>query len=383
MHHSPACIYIQLQGYATIKQQIQSLTYPSELALGYASKYDPVDFYYIFFHILFYLSYIFINIVIVMLVYKYRNQIYNRVYDRVRKDCINFSLFWSSIMTLLILFSNITIISFIQGGFCITILQFSLLGISLFFGIAFHLPIVACRLKKKYGFFAVFPNYLCAKYSCLELCTQLFVFFVLYTLPHVTIFLLYVSAVNFFYEPRSYLIVFVYLSSLSLILWIGNAIFIYLISPSLFKFCICREKMECRRIVFAICLFFALTSTNYVITPFVGDYAYNQKPTATSILSLIPGIVLTLLGWYLSGDLLKLFDVFSINRPPAQTQEENETELEEVVTSNGYKLMQTETERQPSRLKKIRRLIRAVRSDSSLTTHETPPIRKRPQTVTT
>ena len=141
--------------------------------------------------------------------------------------------------------------------------------------------------------------------------------------------------------------------------------------------------MECRRIVFAICLFFALTSTNYVITPFVGDYAYNQKLTATSILSLIPGIVLTLLGWYLSGDLLKLFDVFSINRPPAQTQEETETELEEVVTSNGYKLMQTETERQPSRLKKIRRLIRAVRSDSSLTTHETPPIRKRPQTVTT
>ena len=144
------------------------------MALGYASKYDPVDFYYIYFHILFYLSYIFINIVIGMLVYKYRNQIYNRVYDRVRKDCISFSLFWSSIMTLLILFSNITIISFIQGGFCITILQLSLLGISLFFGIPFHLPIVACRLKKKYGFFAVFPNYLCAKYSCLELCTQSF-----------------------------------------------------------------------------------------------------------------------------------------------------------------------------------------------------------------
>ena len=75
---------------------------------------------------------------------------------------------------------------------------------------------------------------------------------------------------------------------------------------------------------------------------------------------MIPGIVLTLLGWYLSGDLLKLFDVFSINRPPAQAEEETETELEEVVTSNGYKLMQTETERQPSRLKKIRRLIRAV-----------------------
>ena len=44
--------------------------------------------------------------------------------------------------------------------------------------------------------------------------------------------------------------------------------------------------------------------------------------------------------------------------------------------------MQTETKRQPSRLKKIRRLIRAVQSDSSLTMHETPPMRKRPQTVT-
>ena len=61
--------------------------------------------------------------------------------------------------------------------------------------------------------------------------------------------------------------------------------------------------------MFAILLIVACNCLNFSTWTFIAAYFYDRRAHATSFLTVLPGIIFTSLGWYLSGDMVKLFDV--------------------------------------------------------------------------
>ena len=272
------------------------------------------------------------QIVIFMLIGKYKDKIYNVVHEYVTKDKIQFCLFWSFIFTFAVMFCNITITFAAEGGVCITLLQLYLLCISLFPGLL-YVVMVTRFIKRKEGFFKAFENLNCKKYPFFDQLIQVLVFIFLFTLPHVSALVVFLSSVSFFYDPSSTSLLLLYLSSSSVVLWIVNAIFLYLVSPSLL-FCYC-PTTNCMKVIFAICLAVSINLMNVSIMPFIGDYFYDQRIEGTpflegtSIFAIIP-IAITLLGWYKRGKLVKVFAKLMNDDNEEATTTQNGMSIKEV-----------------------------------------------------
>ena len=293
---------------------------------------------------LFLSSYFLLNMVLFMLMYGYREEIYRILATYLVKQ-VQYSLFWSFIITFFVFCINITVIFAIEGGVCITLLQLYVFLISLTPGLFY--PIIAIFFVEKYAeFFKAFNNLICHKSRHLDRLMQVLVLCFLYTLPHILLLVLYLTAVSFFYNPHSTSILILYFSSSSIILWIINAVVIHLISPYLFT-CICSSSpldieedianlskgdrliTAAQRIVFAVCVGLSLNLINFSVMPFVGDYFYDRRVQGSTVFAIFP-IAVTLIGWYVSGDAVNILTKLSLigNKRKKQRQQKQGSLIE-------------------------------------------------------
>ena len=295
-------------------------------------------------------SYFLFNVVIFMLVYKLRNRIYRYAYNYSINGNQTSTLFWSFLFTIFVSFVGMTYMTWYAGGFCISILEILLL----FEMFIFIIPIfctVCLRLKIKKDFFPNTSRIICSKSACASIYTQAFVFAYIFFLPHTAFFLLIVFFTNFFQNPLGYIILLMYFILSLVILWIANALFLHLISPSIGTCCPCKSKHDFRRLTFAISLFVAVNLFNFIVWGFVSAYYYDRRGKAGSYLSLLPGLILSLVGWYLSGNLLKLFNFFSFAKHG-----------DEIGKEDSYTLMVEEHANNPQTL--IKEIITLIRRRS-------------------
>ena len=285
-----------------------------------------------------------------MLVYKLRHRIYKCAYNYNVDGNQKSAFFWSFLFTIFMSFVAMTYMTWYAGGICISVLEVLLLFEMLMFIIPIFC-IVCLHLKLKKDFFPSTSKIICSKSSCASIYTQAFVFAYIFFLPHTALFLLIKFFSNFFQNPLGYIILLMYFILSLVILWIANALFLHLISPSIGMCCPCKNKQDFRRLTFAICLFVAVNLFNFTIWGFVSAYYYDRRGKAGSYLSLLPGVILSLVGWYLSGNLLKFFSFFSF----AKHGDENDNQ-------DGYTLMVEEHDNNPKIL--IKEIIKLIRRPS-------------------
>ena len=301
-----------------------------------------------------------------MLVYKYRYRIHNNVCQYVNKNDINRSLFWSFILTTVLAFACVLVIALVAGGICMTVLQIIMLGVALGFGLL-HISVMFLRMRKtadKPFLIIPFENKVC---SIVNGFLRRLLFSYIYVLPHIVFFWLMNYCVSFIARPFSYLLFLIYFFVSSVFIWIANAIGIHLLFPLS-----CTRGLGCRRQIFAICLITACNCLNLCTWGFIEVYFYDRRAQATSFMTILPGIVFTLLGWYLSGDLVKLFDMMLVVTLPT-----NITENSQLLTSNkhtGHKdsvdsvnvNCEDEVPKRRYKFKRLRRVINAVQRPSSV-----------------
>ena len=315
--------------YGTVKEDISPLGYDIKDVIGYSARlptstyFNPLVEYGAFLS-----SYILMHIVIFMVICKYKDKFYDFVYEYVTKDKIQFCLFWSFIFTFFITFCNITIIFAAEGGICITLLQLYLLCISLFPGLL-YVVMVTIRIKRRNGFFKAFENLNCVKIPFFDQLIQILVFIFLFTFPHVSALVVFLSSVSFFDDPSSTSFLLLYLSSSSVVLWIVNAIFLYLVSPSLLVCCCPTKCSNCMEVFFAICLALSVNLMNISVMSFIGDYFYDRRIEGTSIFAVIP-VAITLLGWHKSDKAVEKFATWMSDDNEEATPTQNGMFISEV-----------------------------------------------------
>lgn len=261
--------------------------------------------------VLFILYFVSFQLIIFMLTYKYRYRLYNNVCQYTKKSSINMALFWSFILTTILAFACILVIAMIAGGICMSILQIILLVVSLAFGIP-HSLVVCFKMKKTSATLINTQRTSCC--YCLSSIISSVMFIYIYMLPHILLFWSINFVVSFIAKPFSYLLLFVYFCTSSVFIWVANAIGLHLMFP-LFPCNGRAEGLGCRRRVFAIFLLLACNCLNFSTWGFVQVYFYDRRAQATSFMAVLPGATFTILGWYLSGDLVKLFDMLGTTLP--------------------------------------------------------------------
>lgn len=247
-----------------------------------------------------------------MLIYKYRKRFYRRIYAYINSDQINSAFFYSFIVTSILTGCGM-LVGTNDGGYCLTIFQVLLLGIALLFSIP-HGLIVCLKLKKRPDFFNVFPLFCsCIHRGKLNIIAQVFVFWLLFSMPHTVMYLLLIIFFDLFYNPFSYLVVIMYLGLSIIALWIGNAIYFHLTSTSLanYRNGTWKNRAKRRRFIFGVSIALAINILYFTTWGFVGSFFYDKRGHATSYMTFVPGFAITLIGWYLSGDLVKVFDMFT------------------------------------------------------------------------
>lgn len=320
----------QLQGYAVKDQALPWLESSSDLSIGYAAPYPIITNRPIVLarHLGFFASYTLFQLILFMLIYKYRNRLYRRVYTYINSDRINRAFFYSFVVTSVLTGCGM-LLGTNNGGYCLSLFQVILLCIALLFSIPHGL--IACfKLNKRLDFFDVPPLFCC----CLSrrpfnIIAQALVFWLLYSMPHIIMYLSLIVSIDLFYSPFSYLVILMYLGLSILSLWIGNAIYFHLTSPlSEGKVCFsCRSKGDRRRLIFGMAIALAINLLYFTAWGFVGSFFYDKRGHTTNYATLVPGFAITLVGWYLSGDLVKVFGAFSTSKPE-KYQDEKESVFE-------------------------------------------------------
>lgn len=230
-----------------------------------------------------------------MLIYKYRYRIYNSVCQYVNQSPINQSLFWSFILTTILAFCCVLVLSLVADGICLSVLQVIMMIESLAFGVPHSL--VSCFRMKKSRATIVNPQ----RY-CLHKVVPSILLSYIYTLPHIAFYWAINVIVYTIAKPFSYIVLSVYFCVSCMFIWVANAIGIQLLFPL-------RPFYPCRRQIFAITFIIGCNALNFVTWGFIEVYFYDRRAQTTSIITILPGLVFTLLGYYLSGDLVKLFDI--------------------------------------------------------------------------
>lgn len=289
-------------------QQIPWLVYSSHLAVGYASKYGYQGSLHGIRYATLILSNFFLHVVIFMLLYKFRKRLYRKVLTCINGKNETNAKFWSFIMTSFIAFPAICYMSMYDNSLCITLLEIIFLSQSLIFVLPNFAIIYYTKLSSKF----YLPTR-CGRYCCVNYSVQIILLFYILTWPHVLVPLVIFLSTNFFQNPLSYIILILYFTLSLAVLWVVNALAIHLVTSqkgSSNKVS-CIKKKNCRRWTFTVSLFLACNLLNFTAWSFVSVSFYDTRSNATSYLTLIPGLILSIVGWYLSGNLTKLFNLFT------------------------------------------------------------------------
>ena len=325
------------------------------MADGYAISYDAEGKTRISVVLLeyigFLLSYFISNILLFILVYKRLQSFYIKIRNKVLNYKSNPKLdkrvesafLYSFVATSIIVIIGIILQTVLVGGLCLTILQIFLIAIVLFFSLLHGIISVCYRLKKlpkthdtKSNVERVEPadDYFKEFPINVSYCNPIKVgiLWFLYSFPHFMFYLLMALMFNFFENPFSYFVLLTYLLVSIASLWIGNAIFFALIFTSSLKKLFSRHISCKARLIMLLkpCLAILIAITvdimYLVMWNFTAGYFYDERPQTSSFLTLIPGLVTTLIGGYLSGDLLQLFE----NVMPEVPNQEVPPQVEEI-----------------------------------------------------
>ena len=352
------------------------LKYSSDLAFGYAARHHSMSSGYpsTWNQTTFALAYVMFNVVIFMLVYKYRYRLYNRVYRYVTRDRISSSLLWSFIFTSTISSIIVITISFFADGWCMTIYQVILLIISLFFCFL-HLSIASLKLRKSHKFPVMLAHVICIRSAKINKAIQIFMFFYFYSIPHISTYIIVLLSVNFLFNPFGYLILIVYFTISFTATWIANALAIYLLTPNCFA---CKHRKARRHALFAFFVAGAFNFFNTSLSIFMSVYFYDMRgaSNSTGYMTIIPGLVITFIGWYISGDLSKLFKFVSLDKISKEDKavkrlslcKEDEDKEQHVQIEEARNLMQVRAKNSnsTSKLRKLANAVQRVRSAASI-----------------
>lgn len=256
-----------------------------------------------------------------MIIFISKSVIYHSIFRfAAETNHVNFSLFWSLIVTFFVLCFNISFVFVVEGGICVTLLQLYLTAISLAPGLIY--PVVAmCLINRKDGFFNK-VNFEDAKENTgsrdkdskglhfIDHLVQILVMWFIYTVPHVLVLILFLISVSFFHSSNGIAFLGLYFAPSFVILWITNAIVIYLVSP---YFCIFRSKYNTnslkdavQHIMFAVCLGLSLNLMNVSFMPFVGDLFYYERLDRTTIWAIF-SFLISFMGVSNRNELVKFF----------------------------------------------------------------------------
>ena len=362
-------------------QKLPWLTYSSDLAIGYAAPYPVITQrpLALLRYLGSFVGYFLFHVMIFMLVYKHRQRLYRRTYIYINTERINNAFFFSFVMTTISTGLSMLMVTIANEGLCLTLFDMLLLGIALLFTIPHGL--VSCfHLKKVPIFFGVSPFFCCClRWKCMNYIIQVLVFWFIYSIPHVLLFLIVKICISFIYFPFGYLVLLMYLGLSTITLWIGNALFLHISTPSSSVTCsICTNKTDRRRFFFALCIVIAFNVLYYILWGFVVAYFHDRRGRTVNYLTLIPGFAMTFLGWYLSGDLVKLFDMFTGSKTSDEeyiaitddeiTDNENKNEAEDAIADDLmlYNAIQERGQQARYSVKRLRRFVNVVTRPSSL-----------------
>ena len=362
-------------------QKLPWLTYSSDLAIGYAARYPVITQrpQVLLHYFGSFVGYFLFHVMIFMLVYKHRQRLYRRIYIYINTERINNAFFFSFVMTTISTGLSMLIVTITYEGLCLSLFQMLLLGIALLFTIPHGL--VSCfHLKKIPNFFTVSPFFCCCvRWKSMNYIIQALVFWFLYSIPHVLLYLIIEIYVSFIYFPFGYLVLLMYLGLSTITLWIGNALFLHISTPSSSATCsMCTNKTDRRRLVFALCLVIAFNVLYYTLWNFVLTYFYDKRGRSVNYLTFIPGFAMTFLGWYLSGDLVKLFDMLFRSKTSDEeyititddeiTDNENENKSEDISADDLalFNVIQERGQQARYSVKRLRRFVNVVTRPSSL-----------------
>lgn len=242
-----------------------------------------------------------------------------------------------------------------------TVYQLTLLVISLSFCLI-HLGIAVCKLRKSHVFPVMLAHMICVRSVGINKAIQIFLFFYFYSIPHVATYITVLFFVNFLFNPFGYLILLIYFTVSFTITWIANALTLYLLTPNCFACLSLKNRKARRHAVFAFFVAGAFNCLNASLSIFVSVYFYDLRGASTSYMTIIPGLTITFLGWYISGDLSRLFNFVSSNENRAtelnkEDKEEKEREIEEAT----HNMVQARPKGGNKNAKKLRQLANAVR----------------------
>jgi hypothetical protein len=300
--------------FAIKEQKMNILDTTTEIFNGFAAPYHYLekDILHIIRYTTFILSLFLIHVLILMLGYKFRKQLYAKIIFYNSNKVETSALLWSFLITTFFGFIAMLYMALHDSEMCISVFELLILVMSLIFVFPIII-IVMCRLKIQMDFFPKLPKNRCA-YSCCY-CVQFLIMVYLLFMPHILFFLIVLYVTNFFQNPLSYIILMMYFQLSIVIMWIANALAIYLVIPLIYCrkcYCCCsfKTKQDCRHLIFAIILMSGFNLFNFSIWSFVSVYFYDQRGNASTYLTLVPGISISLIGWYMSGNLFKLFELF-------------------------------------------------------------------------
>jgi hypothetical protein len=338
MEHALSTMTSDLEVFAVKGENFTWLRYGADNFRGFSHPYFPFELYTVgstFRYFAGILCYFLFNVLTFMLVYKYRKRIYNNTHVYIKKDIIHNAYIYSFIFSIIVMCFGMIIATSLSGGLCLSVAQLIFMFVMIIFFIA-HGFVACCKLTKRPNYFQVFPIFCsCLRWKCLNMTFQVFVFGFLFSLPHGMLYVVLTLILNFFLRPFSFLVVFLYISLLMLILWIGNATFFHLFTSRTNKqLDLFKNKTYRRQLLFAFFILLVIVLLLCILLDFAVVYFFDRRGQAISYLTFIPGIIITITGWYLSGNLVKLFTVLPLP-VPSHDEKELQSPLIENINING------------------------------------------------
>ena len=281
-----------------------------------------------------------IHLITFVMLTAYRGKIHKHVAKQLDGNCNKVLLFWSFIISLWMEFIYAVVISICHKvastpkphawlthgpGFYF----FFTFGIPIsfvIFSMILHIPVTFCCFTScRHEQEKVKSGSLCIPGTCFTNCSYPFrsiAFYALYSIPHIALLLISMLMLQFSNSPIPSVTVLVYSIIILAVNIVVNAYVLYLITS------LCKTKdgwrrklpKKCFNFVFGIIIAVAANIITVLVVISLVDFFFSNTKK-TSYKALLPGVLVTVVGWYYKGYLAKYTGVFN-----AQQNDDNSKE---------------------------------------------------------
>ena len=255
----------------------------------------------------------------------YRGKLHKHVVNQLDGNRKKVLFFWSFIVSLWMAFIYAVVISIYYkvvssrtpyawlGGSYFSFFSFVIPASYVIFFMILHFPVTfccftACRDKQE----KVKASSLCIPGTCFSHCCcfsypfQSIAFYVLNSIPHIALLMISVLVLQFSNSPVPSVTVLVYSIILLAVNIVTNAYVLYLITS------LCKSKdgwgtklpKRCCYFLFGIIIAVAANIITVLVVISLVDFFFSDTEE-TSYTALLPGVLLTVVGWYYKGDIAK------------------------------------------------------------------------------